>query len=133
MQETRQPRPAVHAARRDAIITRLQDSPDDPLDDVADRYLRGDYRQQRNARRDEQLKHRHAIDGEEPQVLHGGPKTLGLVGLLVGQSVDVASALRNAIRYLHLHDRGAVAQFAVADAMASLSYTICEPDIEGSD
>lgn len=62
-----------------------------------------------------------------------GPRTLGLVGLLASQSADVGSALRNIVRYLHLHDRGAVAHFEVKDAVANLGYTVAEPDVAGSD
>lgn len=61
-----------------------------------------------------------------------GPEVLGLVGLLGNQSVDVGSALRNMIRYLHLHDRGAVAYLNVTGEQVSLGYTVIEPDVASS-
>lgn len=61
-----------------------------------------------------------------------GPQVLGLVGLLARQSADVGSALRNMVRYLHLHDRGAVAYLTVNGEQASIGYTVMEPDVESS-
>jgi AraC-like DNA-binding protein len=63
---------------------------------------------------------------------HTGPKALGLVGLLASQSADVGSALRNMIRYFHLHDRGAVLYLNVTDGMATFGYTFTEPHVESS-
>lgn len=64
---------------------------------------------------------------------HGGPASLGLIGLLMRQSVDVGTALRRVILYLHLHDSGAVATLASQNGVARLAYAICEPGIESSD
>jgi AraC-like DNA-binding protein len=63
----------------------------------------------------------------------GGPHTLGLVGLLMSHANDVGSALRSAVGYLHLHDRGAVASLLVADGTAYLGYAVAETDIEGTE
>lgn len=63
----------------------------------------------------------------------GGIKTLGLVGLLLRQSTDVGSALRNAASYFHLHDRGGVAYIVIQEGIASIVYDIAEPGVDGSD
>lgn len=63
----------------------------------------------------------------------GGVSSLGTVGLLIRQARDVGSALDDLVRYLHLHDRGAVPRFVVRGSMATLAYTISEPRLEGAD
>ena len=56
---------------------------------------------------------------------------LGIVGLLVQTSPSVGAALRNLIRYLHLHDRGAVPTLDEAGGSAILGYGIYEQDVPG--
>lgn len=63
----------------------------------------------------------------------GGPGTLGLVGLLMQHSADVEAALRNAILYLHLHDRGAVVTLRARDGVASVGYALYGPPVGSSD
>ena len=62
-----------------------------------------------------------------------GPTTLGLIGLFMQQSVDVGSALRSVVDYLHLHDRGGVASISVHEEAARLGYAVAEPGVTGSD
>jgi AraC-like DNA-binding protein len=62
----------------------------------------------------------------------GGLHSLGLVGFLVQHSPDVGTALRNLVRYLHLHVRGAVPSFAVYGNSAMLSYYIYQPQVEAT-
>ena len=62
-----------------------------------------------------------------------GLHSLGLVGLLVKYSPDVGTALRNLVRYLHLHVRGAATTLALEDGMAMLSYEIHQPQVEATD
>lgn len=62
-----------------------------------------------------------------------GLDVLGLVGSLASQCADVGSALRNAILYLHLHDRGAVPTLWVSGERAVLAYTLCQPDVPGTE
>ena len=62
-----------------------------------------------------------------------GLHSLGLVGLLVKYSPDVGTALRNVVRYTHLHVRGAAFGLAVDGGLASFSYDIYEPHVEGHD
>jgi AraC-like DNA-binding protein len=62
-----------------------------------------------------------------------GLHSLGLVGLLVKYSPDVGTALRNLVRYTHLHVRGAAFGLAVEGGVASFSYDIYEPYVEGHD
>src|SRR5450631_3141963 len=59
-----------------------------------------------------------------------GLDSLGLVGLLSRTSPDVGTALRNLVRYMHLHVRGAVTTLAVDGDSAMLSYEIYHPRIE---
>ncbi len=63
----------------------------------------------------------------------GGPHSLGLVGLLVKYSPDVGAALRNLVRYSHLHVRGAVATLAVDGHSATLGYEIYQSHGEVTD
>ena len=60
-----------------------------------------------------------------------GLADLGLVGLLVQQSPDVEQALRNLVRHLPVHDRGAVATLVVEGDRAVLGYAIYQPGVEG--
>jgi AraC-like DNA-binding protein len=62
-----------------------------------------------------------------------GLHTLGLVGLLVKHSPDVGTALRNLVRHTHLHVTGAAYGLAVDGNVASFSYDIYEPDVQGHD
>ncbi len=61
-----------------------------------------------------------------------GLDVLGVVGRLVGSSGDVGSALRNAILYLHLHDRGLVPALWTSGKRAVLAFAIYQPDVPGS-
>lgn len=63
----------------------------------------------------------------------GGASSLGTVGLLIRQACDAGSALDDLVRYLHLHDRGAVPRLDVSGDMATLAYTISDPLLEGAD
>ena len=63
---------------------------------------------------------------------YGGPTSLGLIGLLLRLSVDVGTALRQVILYLHIHDRGGVATLSSQNGVARLAYTLYEPGIENS-
>lgn len=65
--------------------------------------------------------------------LPAGLHSLGLVGLLVQHSPDVGSALRNLVRSLHLHVRGAVANLAVNEHTAALSFSIYAIQVEATD
>jgi AraC-like DNA-binding protein len=58
---------------------------------------------------------------------------LGLVGYLVQSSPDVASALRNLILHLHLHDRGAVPTLTVRNEVALLGYAIYQAGVVRAD
>jgi AraC-like DNA-binding protein len=55
------------------------------------------------------------------------------VGLLVKYSPDVGTALRNLVRYTHLHVHGAATALAVDGGVASFSYDIYEPYAEAHD
>ncbi|MEA3274405.1 MAG: AraC family transcriptional regulator [Pseudomonadota bacterium] len=57
------------------------------------------------------------------------PEVLGLVGKLASCASDVGSALRNIVKYLHLHDRGALPALWVNGDRATLAYVIHEPDV----
>lgn len=59
-----------------------------------------------------------------------GAATLGIAGFLVQQSPTVGAALRNLTLHLHLHDRGAVPMFSVAEGSAQLGYAVYEPGVE---
>jgi AraC-like DNA-binding protein len=62
-----------------------------------------------------------------------GPSSLGLVGFLVQQSPDVATALRSLVRYAHLHVRGAVIYLEEENGSAFLGYSIYQPKVEASE
>jgi len=63
----------------------------------------------------------------------GGLHSLGLVGLLVKYSADVGAALRNLVRYSHLHVRGATTTLTVDGDSAMLGYEIYQPRVEATD
>jgi AraC-like DNA-binding protein len=60
-------------------------------------------------------------------------QSLGLVGLLARSSLDVESALRSIVNYLHLHSRGASMGIDVDASLAILSYDAHEASVEGAD
>jgi AraC-like DNA-binding protein len=62
----------------------------------------------------------------------GNGSSLGIVGLLLREARTVGSALRDLVKYLHLHDRGAVWGLAVHDDVAVLSYSIYEAGVEST-
>ena len=64
---------------------------------------------------------------------HAGLYSLGLVGLLAKYSPDVATALKNLLRYFHLHARGAVLGMEEHGIFTVLSYRITQGWAEGSD
>lgn len=61
---------------------------------------------------------------------HAGLHSLGLVGLLVKYSPDVATALRSLVRYFHLHGRGAAPALTVEGDRAMLSLN--QPHVEAA-
>ncbi len=63
----------------------------------------------------------------------GSLASFGLVGFLVQHSPDVGTALRNLVRYLHLHVRGAVFPLEVHGNSATLGYVIYQPRVEAAD
>jgi len=63
----------------------------------------------------------------------GGLHSMGLVGLLGKYSPDAGAALRNIVRYVHLHVRGAVADLTVDGELATLRYEIYQPHVEATD
>ncbi len=63
----------------------------------------------------------------------GGLHSLGLVGLLVKYSPDVGMALRNLVRYLHLHVRGAATTLEVEGGAAILGYQIYQRGAQSND
>lgn len=63
----------------------------------------------------------------------GGPSSLGLVGLLIRQAPDVATAIRQAALYLHLHDRAAVLVLSAHDGVARMAYAIYTPGVASSE
>jgi AraC-like DNA-binding protein len=62
-----------------------------------------------------------------------GLHSLGLVGMLVKYSPDVGTALRNLVRYFHLHVHGAVPTLTVDGGWAILGYHAYQPHAEASD
>ncbi len=56
--------------------------------------------------------------------------SFGLVGLLVQQSPNVATALHSLVHFAHLHVRGAVVYLEEKDDMAFLGYSIIQTGIE---
>jgi AraC-like DNA-binding protein len=63
----------------------------------------------------------------------GGLHSLGLVGLLAKNSVDVATALHNLIGFFAAHSRGSVTRLEVDGDVAQLSFSVIQPDIEAVD
>lgn len=61
----------------------------------------------------------------------GGLHTIGLVGLLVKNSPDVGTALRNLVGYFRVHLRSAVIRLEVDGDVAMLTYDLLQPDLEG--
>jgi AraC-like DNA-binding protein len=59
--------------------------------------------------------------------------SLGLVGLLIGHSPDVETALRRFARYLHLQIHGGEISLAVDGPSATLRFAIQLPDVEAAD
>jgi AraC-like DNA-binding protein len=69
-------------------------------------------------------------------LLHGqksGLDGLGFVGLLVKYAPDVGTALRNIVRYLHLHIRGAVTTFEIDGKLAVFGYEVYAMGAEATD
>jgi AraC-like DNA-binding protein len=62
-----------------------------------------------------------------------GLRSLGLLGLLAKYESDVGAALRNLVRFLHLHGRGAGVTLTVDGETARLTYDMHEPGIEATD
>lgn len=60
----------------------------------------------------------------------GGLQSLGLVGLVVRFSPDVATALRRLSQYMHLYHGGQVTALVEDGGAAMLSYDLYEPGIE---
>jgi AraC-like DNA-binding protein len=63
----------------------------------------------------------------------GNASSLGVVGLLLRQAPNVGSALQDLVKYLHLHDRGAVSKLSVDGDVAVLSYAIYHQGAESAD
>ena len=61
-----------------------------------------------------------------------GLDSLGMAGLLAKYSPDVGTALRNLVRCLHLHVRGAVTSLETDGDTASLSYEIYQPGVQAT-
>jgi AraC-like DNA-binding protein len=61
------------------------------------------------------------------------PSLLGLPGYLLHTAPDVGTALRALVRYLGLHDRGAVAILTTDGQRTSLGYAIHLPRVEAAD
>ena len=59
--------------------------------------------------------------------------SFGLVGFLVQHSPDVGTALRNFVRYLHLHVHGTAPTLAVNGRRAIFGYEIHQPRVEAVD
>lgn len=59
-----------------------------------------------------------------------GPSTLGLPGFLLQTAPDVGTALRDLVRFLHLHDRGGVAMLDVDARNCALGFAVVEPGVE---
>lgn len=64
---------------------------------------------------------------------HAGLHSLGLVGLLAKYSPDVATALKNLIRFFHLHACGAVLNVEEHGMFTVLGYRIVQGGVEGND
>jgi len=61
---------------------------------------------------------------------HTDASSFGLLGLLMQQSPDIATALRSLERFAHLHVRGAVIYLDVKDDQAFLGYSIIQSGVE---
>jgi hypothetical protein len=61
----------------------------------------------------------------------GSISTLGLVGYLAKNALDVGHALHTLVHNVDLHDRGAVPTLDVVDETVVLGCTINQPNIEG--
>jgi AraC-like DNA-binding protein len=64
---------------------------------------------------------------------HGGLQSLGLVGLVVKFSPDVATAMRRLSRYLHLYHGGQITTLVEDEGTAILTYDLYEPGTEAVD
>ncbi|KPJ90003.1 MAG: hypothetical protein AMJ53_15125 [Gammaproteobacteria bacterium SG8_11] len=61
---------------------------------------------------------------------HAGLSSFGLVGFLVQQAPNVATALQSMVRYAHLHVRGGVVYMEEADDTVLLGYSIYQPNVQ---
>ena len=61
-----------------------------------------------------------------------GIDTLGLIGFLARNAPDVGSALRELVRHLGLHDRGASVDLKVSGDTAALCYEVDKPSSTGA-
>lgn len=57
----------------------------------------------------------------------------GALGFFIRNAPDVATALKELVMHLDLHDRGATSFLNVAEQTTVLGYKLCQPDMEGSD
>jgi AraC-like DNA-binding protein len=62
----------------------------------------------------------------------GGTESLGVVGLLAQHAPNVATALRDIILHLHLHDRGASPTLSASNGVGVLGYAIYEQNVVGT-
>ncbi len=62
-----------------------------------------------------------------------GIGALGAVGMVVREAPDVRSALLDLVRFLSLHDRGAVPSLEMESDRVTLSYAMFAPQIPGSE
>lgn len=58
---------------------------------------------------------------------------LGVLGLLVENSPDVGTALRNLVQHLHLHDRGAVPTLGTAGRAVMMGYVIYQREVPATE
>ena len=85
------------------------------------------------------LGHLLSVCAEETRCAHfgllvgqqAGLSSLGLLGFLAQHSPSVGAALRDLIRHLRIHDRGAVPTLSAQGGVAALGYAIYQPDVEG--
>lgn len=63
----------------------------------------------------------------------GGLQSLGITGLMVKNSPDVGTALRDLVRYLHIHVRGATSSLSLEGNLVVLAYEVYRPNIEATD
>lgn len=63
----------------------------------------------------------------------GSAAATGVVGILLRNAPDVGAALASLVKYLHHHDRGAVASLEVAGGLATLGYHIYETEVPAAD